>query len=97
MKCAHFVFALAVLLSWVVVTPSAQAQTYTESILHSFTGSPDGVVPYGSTLVRDAQGNLYGGTLAGGDPACTVVTGTEGCGTLFKLTPRRSLPLFGGR
>jgi uncharacterized repeat protein (TIGR03803 family) len=66
------------------------------TVLYSFSGTAgDGETPGG--LIRDAQGNLYGGTLAGGDPACTVVTGTEGCGTLFKLTPRRSLPLFGGR
>jgi len=77
MKCAHFVFALAVLLSWVVVTPSAQAQTYTESILHSFTGSPDGEGAWAG-LVQDAQGNFYGTTFWGG---------TSGLGTVFKVDP----------
>ncbi len=66
------------------------------TVLHSFTGTAgDGETPGG--LIQDAQGNLYGGTAAGGDPACTVVSGTEGCGTLFKLTLRRILPLFGSR
>lgn len=35
--------------------------TYSETVLHSFTGSPDGQVPNGG-LVRDAAGNLYGVT-----------------------------------
>ncbi len=58
--------------------------TYAETVLHSFTGSPDGVVPYGSTLVRDAQGNLYGTTAYGGDASCSSGIGI-GCGTVFKV------------
>ena len=35
--------------------------TYSETVLHSFTGSPDGQIPNGG-LVRDTAGNLYGVT-----------------------------------
>ena len=41
--------------------PAAQAQTYAESVLHLFGGSTDGSNPYAGPLLRDAQGNLYGG------------------------------------
>jgi len=46
-----------------------------ETILYSFAGTPDGANPYAG-VVRDAQGNLYGTTGAGG---------TYGRGTVFKL------------
>src|SRR6266567_357657 len=36
-----------------------------ETVLHSFTGSPDGASPYGA-LVMDTAGNLYGTTTQGG-------------------------------
>jgi|HubBroStandDraft_1064217.scaffolds.fasta_scaffold00454_7 uncharacterized repeat protein (TIGR03803 family) len=58
--------ALAIAVGVVAVlamTPVTQAQTYT--VLHSFTGDPDGSNPYGR-LVRDSQGNLYGTTCNGG-------------------------------
>ncbi len=58
----------------------------TETVLYSFTGSPDGQAPYGG-LVRDAKGNMYGTTNFGG-------TGTYGCseflgglGTVYRITP----------
>jgi uncharacterized repeat protein (TIGR03803 family) len=37
----------------------------TETVLHGFTGIPDGSTPYAG-LVRDAAGTLYGTTLQGG-------------------------------
>ncbi len=46
-----------------------------ETVLHSFTGSPDGAEP-SSGLVRDAAGNLYGTTSYGG---------SSGNGTVFKV------------
>jgi uncharacterized repeat protein (TIGR03803 family) len=49
---------------------------WTETILHSFGGSGDGVNPVGG-LVRDSAGNLYGTTNEGG-------TATKG--TVFKLS-----------
>jgi len=45
------------------------------TVLHNFSGSPDGSTPTGD-LIRDASGNLYGTTSAGG---------THGSGTVFKL------------
>ncbi len=55
--------------------------TGTETVLYSFTGSPDGAWPY-AVLVRDSQGNLYGTTAKGGvtEQACP-----NGCGVVFKL------------
>ena len=55
----------------------AQAQTFT--VVHTFTDSPDGAVPFAGLLI-DAAGNLYGTTLGGG---CTPL----GCGTIFSLDP----------
>jgi uncharacterized repeat protein (TIGR03803 family) len=48
----------------------------TLTVLHSFTGA-DGDYPIGA-LIRDAQGNLYGTTVYGG---------SDGYGTVWKLTP----------
>ena len=56
--------------------------TYTESVLHGFTGHPDGQSP--GALLIDASGNLYGTTLYGGtSTAATFCKG--GCGTVFEL------------
>jgi len=59
-------------------TPLAKAQTYT--VLHTFTGSPDGVYP--SPLVRDAEGTLYGTAQAGGTDNNNCVFG---CGMVYKI------------
>lgn len=52
------------------------------TILHNFTGAPDGEYPYGG-VIRDKAGNLYGTTLSGGDKACKL--GSTGCGIVFKI------------
>jgi uncharacterized repeat protein (TIGR03803 family) len=55
----------------------ATAQTYTETILHSFAGgTQDGAQP-SSALVMDTTGNLYG----------TASGGTKGFGVVFKISP----------
>jgi uncharacterized repeat protein (TIGR03803 family) len=54
-----------------------------ETTLYSFTGFDDGGNPEGS-LVRDAAGNLYGTTVAGGIFNCVQGFGGA-CGTVFKL------------
>jgi uncharacterized repeat protein (TIGR03803 family) len=39
---------------------------WTEAVLYSFTGGPDGGSPF-ATVISDGQGNLYGTTAQGGD------------------------------
>jgi uncharacterized repeat protein (TIGR03803 family) len=56
---------------------------YTETILHTFTGPPDGIYPYtGLTKKGDL---LYGETSVGGDAHCILGT-IPGCGTIFKVS-----------
>jgi len=50
-------------------------KTHMETVLYSFTGGADGAIPVAG-LIRDAAGNLYGTTAAGG---------TSGYGVVFKL------------
>ncbi len=53
---------------------------WSEQVIHSFAGSPDGAAPlYGPVI--DQAGNLYGTTTAGG---------TKGWGTVYQLTPAGS-------
>jgi len=52
-----------------------------QRILYNFSGGADGGYPYAS-LAFDRQGNLYGTTANGGNPACQ-----NGCGVVFELTP----------
>jgi len=57
---------------------------WTETVLHSFTGSPlDGEFP-GGGLIMDSAGNLYGTTEAGGNSSTNC---PAGCGTVFELSP----------
>ena len=51
---------------------------WNETILHTFTGVPDGINPWVENLVFDAAGNIYGTTANGG---------TYDNGTTFELTP----------
>ncbi|HKT87595.1 MAG TPA: choice-of-anchor tandem repeat GloVer-containing protein [Candidatus Sulfotelmatobacter sp.] len=57
--------------------------TWSETVLHRFTRSTDGALPF-SGVIFDASGSLYGTTDFGGanTGACP-----QGCGTIFKLTP----------
>lgn len=59
--------------------PTLPGDAWTETVLHSFAGFPDGSRP-AAGLVFDATGNLYGTTANGGSSSC-------GCGTVFELTP----------
>jgi hypothetical protein len=52
-----------------------------ETVLHTFTGPPDGGESFSNaSLVRDDEGNLYGTTTFGG-------SGSLAAGTVFKLEP----------
>jgi uncharacterized repeat protein (TIGR03803 family) len=60
----------------VVFELSPVGGSWTETVLHSFAGNPDGWGPQGR-LIRDPAGNLYGTTHYGG----------SGFGTVFELSP----------
>jgi uncharacterized repeat protein (TIGR03803 family) len=51
---------------------------WTETVLHSFAGSPDGANPTYGNLTFDQAGNIYGTALAGG---------TSNDGVAFELSP----------
>lgn len=58
---------------------AAHGPSYSETVLHQFTGfGKDGVYPLSTPLVRDSSGNLYGTTSFGG---------AYGLGSIFALTP----------
>ena len=57
--------------------------SWTESVLHSFSGGKDGEGP-GAGLIFDQVGNLYGTAEYGGDLSCPD---GPGCGVVFKLAP----------
>ena len=60
----------------------------TLNVLYNFTGGSDGGNP-DAALIADAAGNLYGTTQNGGAPeSCNR---PAGCGTVFQLTPSRTL------
>ena len=63
---------------------------WTETVLYSFGGSPDGSLPY-SPLLLDPAGNLYGTTSEGGTGTCNDGEGNViGCGTVFELLPSKT-------
>jgi uncharacterized repeat protein (TIGR03803 family) len=62
---------------FMLTAPSSPGGEWTESVLWSFGGSPDGIFPYG-TLTMDPKGNLYG---------TTVLGGSSGSGAVFEVTP----------
>lgn len=47
------------------MAPRRMAASWTETVLHSFSGAGDGPFPYGA-LTTDAKGNLYGTAAYGG-------------------------------
>lgn len=53
---------------------------WTQAVLYTFTGGPDGAQPWG-TLLLDSAGNLYGAAYAGG---------SAGRGVVFKLSQAQS-------
>jgi len=54
------------------------------TLLHSFTGAPDGSDP-ASSLIFDGTGKLYGTTLLSGNTGQNC--GHNGCGTVFQIQP----------
>jgi uncharacterized repeat protein (TIGR03803 family) len=64
----------------VVFELSPSGDHWTEAVLYTFMGKPDGGVPY-SGLIFDTAGNLYGTTSLGG---------TINAGTVYELSPSGS-------
>lgn len=60
----------------------------TFTVLHAFTGAPDGDMPMGG-LIFDSAGNLYGTTYFGG--SCMY---SPGCGVIFKIDPDGTETIF---
>ena len=56
-----------------------------ESIVHFFSGRPDGAWPNTGRLVADRAGNLYGATIMGGLGSCRFRGEARGCGVVFEL------------
>jgi hypothetical protein len=73
------------------LAPPNGSGTWTESVLHTFTGStapqdPDGGMPWG--VIFGKTGLLYGATMIGGTGDCYTSMGiNSGCGTVFELKP----------
>lgn len=53
--------------------------TWSEQVIHAFSGPPDGAQPEGGLTLDPLTGNFYGTTQYGGDPVCN-------CGTVFQLS-----------
>jgi len=62
--------------------------TWSEMVLYTFTGVPDGGNPE-AALIRDTSGNLYSTTSQGGI-ATGCPFGSVGSGTVFELSPNGS-------
>ena len=58
---------------------------YSEKIIYSFQGEPDGEAP-GSGLITNSKGSLFGTTEYGGEGNCSSGGGLFGCGTVFQLS-----------
>ena len=72
------------LLSFLLLSVLAGAQTYTYSTLYKFKLNGTGPA-YPSALIRDSNGNFYGTSLQGGN---------YNAGTVFKLTPKGALTVL---
>jgi uncharacterized repeat protein (TIGR03803 family) len=72
--CRHSTYGCGTVFS---ITPSGH-----ETVLHRFTGSPDGSTP---GVLHNVNGTLYGTTSGGGSHVS--VNCTLGCGTVFTITP----------
>jgi hypothetical protein len=68
------------------LTPSSTVP-WNETVIYDFPATSTGAYPE-STLTFDKAGNLYGTTNGGGDAPNQFCT--QGCGTVFELTPSSS-------
>jgi uncharacterized repeat protein (TIGR03803 family) len=68
---------------------SPSGGSWTETIVHTFTGESNGDGAYPEYLTL-AGGNIYGTTNHGGGSSTDTCTLNGGCGTFFELTPSSS-------
>jgi len=73
--------AFVILVLGIMMAPAAPAQTF--SVLHTFTGGPDGGNP--GTVAVGGAGVLYGTASQGGMTSCQF-----GCGVIFRLALENS-------
>src|SRR5580698_2435972 len=64
-RAASLLFVIT-LLSVLALCTAAQAQSFTDKVIYSFSGGADGNEPLLSGVVQDNEGNFYGTTYAGG-------------------------------
>jgi uncharacterized repeat protein (TIGR03803 family) len=69
---------------------SPSSTGWTEKVLYAFAGTSDGAFPDYNLLI-DSAGNLYGTTYNGG----ATTNCSQGCGTVFRLTPSGGAWHFG--
>jgi uncharacterized repeat protein (TIGR03803 family) len=65
------------------LTPPASGGSWTEKVIHNFTGGADGAQPEAALSLVPTTQVLFGTTYAGG----TSTTCNGGCGTVFEMTP----------
>jgi len=68
------------------ITPSGKL-----TVLHEINGTTDGARPYGG-LVLASDGNFYGANANGGTVNSDC---SDGCGTVFKITPKGAYSVLG--
>jgi len=88
MKRCRFAALAAVTMAAVISKPATGQSTGEPSqpkftVLHSFTGPPDGGFPF-ANLILDQASNVYGTTLEGGSNSGVCVD-SGGCGTIFEI------------
>jgi uncharacterized repeat protein (TIGR03803 family) len=66
------------------------SKTGSETVLYGFKGGSDGNEPQAG-VVQDAEGNLYGTTVYGGDTSCNP---PYGCGVVFRLSKTGELAVL---
>jgi uncharacterized repeat protein (TIGR03803 family) len=81
-------------------SPNADG-TWTETLIYSFGGDSNVVIPYG-TMAIDSQGNLYGTTIVGGAYGLgsvyklSLINGTWSVQDLYDFPPTIQGPSYGG-
>ena len=71
----HIAIVMSIVALFTVFAALPANAQYDYTVLHTFTGPPDGAFP--SPLIQDSEGNLYGTTWEGGLGTC--------CGVVFKV------------